>query len=132
MLSAESQYRWFNFDYQVGVFISRSSVNVIKFNRVWLMAVFQAINVVYFLSEALWEFTPSVMIIFAAILWEGLLGGGAYVNTFYRMSKEIPENRRNFAMGVVPVSDAIGIAFAGLAAIPTHNQICNAFYSSAS
>lgn len=58
------------------------------------------------------------------VLWEGLLGGGAYVNTFYRMSKEVPEHKRNFALGVVCVADAIGIALAGVFAIPTHNAIC--------
>lgn len=67
---------------------------------------------------------PSIWIIFALVFWEGLLGGGAYVNTFYRMSKEIPERQRNFALGIVPIGDAIGIALAGFVAIPTHNAIC--------
>lgn len=32
---------------------------------------------------------PNIWIVFAFVLWEGLLGGGAYVNTFYRMSTEV-------------------------------------------
>lgn len=67
---------------------------------------------------------PSIWIIFAIVFWEGLLGGGAYVNTFYRMSKEVPENRRNFALGVVPFGDTVGIAIAGACAIPLHNALC--------
>lgn len=119
-----AQYRWLQVDYQIGVFVSRSSVNVVKIDKIWLMSVFQFINVGIFLAEVVWFFSPSIWIVFVIVFWEGLLGGGAYVNTFYRMSKEIPEDRRNFALGVVPVADAIGIALAGVFAIPTHNELC--------
>ena len=46
-------------------------------------------NVIFFTFEAVYLFVPSIWIIFAAVLWEGLLGGAAYVNTFYRMSVEV-------------------------------------------
>lgn len=111
-------------DYQIGVFISRSSVNLFKIKKIWLMALLQFVNVAFFLGETVWFFSPSIWIIFGAVLWEGLLGGGAYVNTFYRISNEMPAHQKNFALGVVPVSDAIGIALAGLVAIPTHNALC--------
>lgn len=88
------------------------------------MAVLQLINVIYFAGEVIWFFTPSIWIMFAIVFWEGLLGGGAYVNTFYRMSKEVPVAKRNFALGMVPIGDAIGIAIAGWLAIPAHNAIC--------
>lgn len=120
----EAQYRWLQVDYQIGVFISRSSVNIITINKIWLMSVFQLINVLIFLTEVVTFFSPTILIVFGIVFWEGLLGGGAYVNTFYRMSKEVPEDRRNFALGVVPVADAIGIALAGVFAIPTHNALC--------
>ncbi|XP_055297133.1 battenin [Sitodiplosis mosellana] len=123
-LDQPAQYRWLQVDYQIGVFISRSSVNVVKIDKIWLMAVFQLINVGIFLTEVITFFTPSIWIVFGIVFWEGLLGGGAYVNTFYRMSKEIPEDKRNFALGVVPVADAIGIALAGVFAMPVHNELC--------
>lgn len=123
-LDRKSQYRWLQVDYQIGVFISRSSVNVFKIDKIWLMAVFQLINVAVFLTEVIAFFSPTIWIVFGIVLWEGLLGGGAYVNTFYHMSKEIPEEKRNFALGVVCMADSIGIAFAGLFAMPVHNKIC--------
>lgn len=88
------------------------------------MAVFQAVNVVIFLCEVLFYFMPSFWIVIAVVFWEGLLGGGAYVNTFYRMSKEVPEARRKFALSVVPLGDTVGIAVAGAIAIPLHNALC--------
>lgn len=123
-LDHESQYRWLQFDYQVGVFISRSSVNLIKVDKIWLLTVFQFVNVLIVLSEVLTFFSPTIWIIFGVVLWEGLLSGSAYVNTYYRMSKEIPEDRRKFALGVAPLFDAIGISLAGTFAIPAHNAIC--------
>lgn len=111
-------------DYQIGVFISRSSVNIFQLDKIWLMSIFQFVNVVYFLTEVIWWYTPSIWIVFVIVLWEGLLGGGAYVNTFYRMSKEISAERQQFAMAMVVQSDSYGIALAGFLAIPVHNAIC--------
>jgi hypothetical protein len=45
--------------------------------------------VIFFTFEAVYLFVPSIWIVFAAVLWEGLLGGAAYVNTFYRISMEV-------------------------------------------
>lgn len=56
---------------------------------------------------------------------EGLQGGLAYVNTYYRMSADISPNRKEFAMSVVASSDSMGIIIAGFLAIPTHNWICH-------
>lgn len=115
------QYRWYQVTYQIGVFISRSSVNIIQIKQIWIMAVLQGINVIFFTFEAVYMFTPSIWIIFALIIFEGLLGGGAYVNTFYRMSKEIPATRREYSMSVVTLSDSLGITAAGFLAMPAHN-----------
>jgi hypothetical protein len=45
--------------------------------------------VIFFTFEAVYLFIPSIWIVFVAVLWEGLLGGAAYVNTFYRISVEV-------------------------------------------
>lgn len=70
-LNHKKQYRWFQVDYQIGVFISRSSVNLITINQIWLMSVLQLVNVGIFLSEVMTYFTPSIWIIFGLVLWEG-------------------------------------------------------------
>lgn len=88
------------------------------------MSVFQFVNVIIILFEVIYFYMPSIWVVFAVVLWEGLLGGGAYVNTFYRMSKEVPLSKRKFALAVVVTGDAIGIALAGVAAIPAHNALC--------
>ena len=40
-LTLAEQYRWYQVVYQIGVMISRSSVNVIYFRKIWIMTVFQ-------------------------------------------------------------------------------------------
>ncbi|XP_067209139.1 battenin-like [Linepithema humile] len=80
-LTHAEQYRWLQVDYQIGVFISRSSVNLVSVNKIWIMSVLQFINVIILLFEAIYYYIPYIWIVFIIVLWEGLLGGGAYVNT---------------------------------------------------
>ncbi|CAF5052638.1 unnamed protein product [Rotaria sp. Silwood1] len=69
-------------------------------------------------------YIPSIWLVFGLVIFEGLIGGGAYVNTFYKISIEIPKPDREFSMGVASIGDSFGITFAGLSAIPLHNAIC--------
>lgn len=123
-LDKDEQYRWLQVDYQIGVFISRSSVNLLQLKQVWIMSVFQFINVLVLLFQVLYGYIPNIWIVFAIVLWEGLLGGGAYVNTFYRMSHEIPMEKQKFSMSITAIADSLGIALAGWIAMPTHNALC--------
>lgn len=57
-------------------------------------------------------------------VYEGLIGGLAYVNTFNNISREVSEGDREFAMGVASVSDSLGIALSGALALPFHDRMC--------
>lgn len=123
-LTKEEQYRAFQIIYQMGVFISRSSVNLVQIRRTWIMSVIQGFIAVYFMFEAIYLFTPSILIIFVIIFIEGLQGGLAYVNTYYRMTQEVPQNYKAYAMNIVAMGDSFGIIAAGFLAIKAHNWIC--------
>lgn len=77
------------------------------------MAILQGINVILFTFEAVYYIVPSIWIVLGFVLWEGLLGGGAYVNTFYRISEEVPPARKQFALSASAIADSTGIAIAG-------------------
>ncbi|KAH9490729.1 G1/S-specific cyclin cln3 [Bulinus truncatus] len=124
-LSKHEQYRWYQVDYQIGVFISRSSVNLIHIKTLWILPVLQFVNLVLLLCQVFYRFIPSIWIIFVIVLWEGLLGGAAYVNTFYRITNEIPNEKKEYSIAIVAIADSFGISAAGAAAIPSHNAICN-------
>lgn len=93
-----------------------------------------------FLIDAIEYFVPHITMVFLLILYEGLLGGAAYVNTFRAIHTEvglhssskiltiIPQvtpDMREFSMGVVSISDTLGIVLSGIVAIPVHNWICS-------
>lgn len=88
------------------------------------MAIIQGVLATFFLTEAIYLFIPKISIVFAMIFIEGLQGGLAYVNTYYKMSRELPTSRKELGMNVVAISDSVGIILAGFLAIPTHNWIC--------
>ncbi|VDK46294.1 unnamed protein product [Anisakis simplex] len=126
-LSRSSQYRWYQVIYQLGVFISRSSINVFRLPH-WalvLIAVLQLLNAVLFLLDSLYFFIPHIGIIFALILFEGLFGGTSYVNTFDHIHRSMPPDVREYSLSISSLGDSIGIVIAGFIAIPLHNWICS-------
>ncbi|XP_036446224.1 battenin isoform X2 [Colossoma macropomum] len=124
-LSHAEQYRWYQTLYQIGVMISRTSLFCIKIRRIWLLSFLQCVNAVLLLFAVYYQFLPNVWLAFVIILYEGLLGGAAYVNIFYLISKETGDREREFAMAAASVGDSFGIALSGIAAFPLHNYFCS-------
>ncbi|ETN74588.1 CLN3 protein [Necator americanus] len=109
--SPASQYRWYQVLYQVGVFISRSSINIVQLNMLFiaLMPVFQLLNTIFFLFNAIYAFLPNFGIVCAIVLYEGLIGGSSYVNTFHHIHKKVDPSVREFALSTVSLADSVGI-----------------------
>lgn len=124
-LSQDVQYRLYNTLYQVGVFVSRSSVQFVRIRLLWILPIMQAVNFVLFLSHVINPFFGHISVAVLLILFEGLLGGASYVNTFYKISEESLPHQKSFAMAIVSLSDSMGITLAGAMAIPTHNALCH-------
>ncbi|KAJ5907390.1 hypothetical protein N7495_000072 [Penicillium taxi] len=108
-----SFYPAYNAIYQVGVFLSRSSTPFFRVHYLYLPSLLQVLNLVVLSLHSMFNFIPSVYIIFAIIFWEGLLGGIVYVNTFAEISDHVPEEEREFSLGATTVSDSAGICIAG-------------------
>ncbi|XP_056143887.1 battenin [Lampris incognitus] len=124
-LSHAEQYRWYQTLYQVGVLVSRSSLCCVKIRRLWALSLLQCVNAVLLLLAVYYQFLSSAGLVFAIVLYEGLLGGAAYVNTFYYISKETGDRQREFAMAAASVGDSLGIALSGLIAFPVHKYFCS-------
>ncbi|XP_030066022.1 battenin isoform X1 [Microcaecilia unicolor] len=125
VLTHALQYRWYQMLYQAGVFISRSSVKCLSIKKIWMLALLQCVNMFFLLFAVYYLFIPSMYIIMTLIVYEGLLGGAAYVNTFNNISQESKEEHREFAMSAACVADTLGISLSGAVAIPVHNYFCN-------
>jgi battenin len=122
-LGHKNQYRWYNVCFQLGTFISKSSISLIKIRKLYILSVLQFINTAILLAQIFYGFAP-IWLVFLIIFWEGILGGLCYVNVFYLVSVEIPKEDREFSIAFTSASDAIGMSLAALLAIPIHDAIC--------
>ncbi|XP_027469510.1 battenin isoform X1 [Zalophus californianus] len=124
-LSHAQQYRWYQMLYQAGVFVSRSSLRCCRIRFTWVLALLQCFNLAFLLVDVWLSFLPSIYLIFLIILYEGLLGGAAYVNTFHNIALETSDEHREFAMAAACISDTLGISLSGLLALPLHDFLCH-------
>jgi len=85
----------------------------------------QCANAVVLSTEAALLYMPSIWIVFPIVLFEGLVGGAAYVSTVLRIREEVPEEEKSFILGTISLSATVGIASSGGVAIPFHNFICS-------
>uniref|UniRef100_A0A2K6U5Q3 Battenin n=1 Tax=Saimiri boliviensis boliviensis TaxID=39432 RepID=A0A2K6U5Q3_SAIBB len=123
-LSHAQQYRWYQMLYQAGVFASRSSLRCCQIRFTWALALLQCLNLVFLLADVWFGFLPSIYLVFLIVLYEGLLGGAAYVNTFHNIALETSDEHREFAMAATCISDTLGISLSGLLALPLHDFLC--------
>ncbi|KAG9737456.1 protein btn1, partial [Aureobasidium melanogenum] len=108
-----SFYPTYNAIYQLGVFISRSSLPFVRIHALYLPSLLQCLNLVILAVHAMFPFLPNIWFVFAITFWEGLLGGIVYVSTFRRIGEEVAETDREFSLGATSVSDSGGICIAG-------------------
>ncbi|KAF7507532.1 battenin CLN3 protein [Endocarpon pusillum] len=118
-------YPMYNFIYQMGVFISRSSIALFRIHDLYLPSFLQVINLIVLSAHALFDFIPHVYVIFVIMFWEGLLGGLVYVNTFAEISDRVPEADREFSLGATTVSDSGGICIAGFIGMAFEVWLCD-------
>ncbi|PGH12809.1 protein btn1 [Helicocarpus griseus UAMH5409] len=118
-------YPAYNAIYQVGVFISRSSTPFFRIHNLYLPSFLQVINLVFLALHAMFNFIPSVYLIFLIVFWEGLLGGLVYVNTFAEITDRVPKEDREFSLGATTVSDSGGICVAGFLGMVMEVWLCD-------
>jgi len=71
--------------YQIGVFLSRSSLSYLKIKKVWILTGLQLINFIFLFVNAKYMFIESLYVLCPIYIWVGLMGGGSYVNVLHRL-----------------------------------------------
>lgn len=90
-----------------------------------MLSLLQFINVVITIIQSMYDLPfTSIWLLLILILYEGLLGGFSYVNTFVSVSEGVPKTKREFSMGCVSVSDGMGIAIAGCINLWLEKKLC--------
>lgn len=126
-LDHQSQYRWFQFVYQIGVFVSRTTGNLLKPRCTWWAPIFQCLNASFFMYQTVNSHDISIWIILVMVFWVGIIGGLCYVHSFQRLIKELPESQHKFSLGMITIAESFGIAIGGFSAIPIHNILCRKY-----
>lgn len=111
--------------YQLGVFISRSSLPFLRIESLYVPSLLQCLNLVILTLHAMFPYIPNVYCIFAITFWEGLLGGIVYVSTFRRIGEEVKQENREFSLGASSVSDSAGICIAGFIGMALETGLCS-------
>lgn len=143
--SIRDYYPFWQLVYQATVFLSRSSISLgfppIPANMLPVPAVAQAlILTVLAFESAVGIFGSqgfSFAMVFLLIGLEGICGGLAYVNVFYRINQEHTapvsdddphrtKQEREFKIGSVGFADSTGILLAAILAVPTEVELCRA------
>ncbi|KAI0791520.1 batten's disease protein Cln3 [Irpex lacteus] len=149
--SIRDYYPLWQLVYQTTVFLSRSSISFglpplpakflsapafVQAFILTLLAIESAVGIFNENSQGL-----SFSFVFLLISIEGICGGLAYVNVFYRINQEQshshtggeadenPERakqEREFKIGSIGFADSTGILLASILAVPTEVELCNA------
>ena len=104
-------FKQYSFTYQSGVLISRSLKLLIpnlKINFIWIFPILQGINLILFSFFSEYNIIPNISIIFILILYEGLLGGLAYLFTFTKIKHKLPEDKREICTSITTLGEVLG------------------------
>ena len=112
-------YEIFAFSYQIGVFISRSSLSLIKVKRVEILTILQAINFLFFLLNTILLFIENFYVMFVIMIWIGLMAGCSYVNVMYQIleSTRLMQNEKELALTITTVGNDLGILLASVGSL---------------
>ncbi|KDR77283.1 hypothetical protein GALMADRAFT_246616 [Galerina marginata CBS 339.88] len=145
--SVRDYYPLWQLVYQATVFLSRSSISlglpalparflplpaIVQFGILLTLAYESAYGLFGEEHESM-----NVFFVFVLISVEGICGGLAYVNVFYRINHEPPDpttnhdieqtrQEREFKIGSIGFADSTGILFASILAVPTEIELCSA------
>lgn len=100
---------------QIGVLISRSSLNLVKIKRIEVITILQGLNLALWLWIAKFKMV-NVYLQFLLMIYVGLLGGASYVNVYYLILNDRVMNKkdRELAVNMTAIGVTLGITLASL------------------
>ncbi|KAG1859261.1 batten's disease protein Cln3 [Suillus subluteus] len=145
--SVRDYYPLWQLVYQTTVFFSRSSISLglktLPARFLPAPAIIQFVILLLLVFESAVGLLPedreggSIFLVFILISIEGVCGGLAYVNVFYRINQEQPDpssahnpeitkQEREFKIGSIGFADSSGILLASILAVPSEIELCRA------
>ena len=130
MFFEKAQYETFLLCYQIGVFISRSSLYIFKLlTFVELLNIFQLINFIFWLIEAKKGIISNQWFCFFTLIILGFCGGGVYVSCFNFIlnDKKIPSEYKELCLNIGTIFVDLGVLISSIVCIVIDNIYKNAY-----
>jgi len=114
--------------YQTGVWISRSSIQLIQIRRFEIITVVQGFNFLFWFLHVMFGFM-AVYAQFAAMLWVGLFAGAMYVNVFFVLLRDDKyEVDRELNLNIVSIFINIGVMMSSFFTLIADNTFLAKFH----
>ena len=110
--------------YQIGVFISRSTGSIVRIRKLFFLSILQCLNFCILVVQSWNYIVKRPWPILTLVLYEGLIGGSTYVNTFLNILDDNYLNLTEFALGSVSMADSIGIFISALIGLKLEPTLC--------
>ena len=96
--------------YQIGVYISRSSLAIIKITKIWILTLIQLVNAIIWGLIAYYKYSK-LWVMFIFMIWVGLMGGASYVNIFYQVlkSSKIAKSEKEISINFISIINDFGV-----------------------
>ena len=116
--------------YQIGVFMSRSSLQFFKIQRIYILSIFQCINFVFLFVNTQYLFVESLFILCPLLIWVGFMGGASYVNVMHNLLdlKTLQKSEKEAALALSLMFNDTGVLLASIFSLVMDNT----FFKSAS
>ena len=113
-----------SFSYQLGVFVSRSSLHFFKFSNVRIITSAQVLNFLLFFSVAKWQWM-GIMYQIPLMLSVGITGGFSYVNCLYLVleNKSLRQTHKELAINICGLAIEVGTLAAAFFALFVSNVV---------
>ena len=128
MFFENAQYEAFLICYQLGVFISRSSLFIVKhLTFIEILNIFQFINFIFWMIEAIEGFISNQWFCFFSLILLGLCGGGVYVGCFYFIlnNNKIPSEYKELCLNIGTIFVDSGVLLSSIVCIIIDNILKN-------
>jgi CLN3 protein. len=113
-----------NLCYQIGVTISRSSLECFIIDKVAIVTYLQVINFIWWAVIA-WNQTLDLVYQFLIMIWVGLMGGASFVNIYYKVLNDpkIAKKDKEISINIVSMCNNIGVIMATLTSLVLEKTI---------
>ena len=102
--------------YQVGVFVSRSSLQYYPVKRVSVLTMLQFMNFSFLFMNTIFLICPSLYVMCPLYVFIGLMGGASYVNVMHQIleSEQLRQSQKEAALVLTLIFNDIGVLLAAI------------------